>query len=231
RHPVSVLDSNKEQDGLVGAVRRVKTEFAKIENDSSEGPRELIELTTYGLKGNRIENVSYPVSDPVVGKQEYKYDDHGNITEMTVRNDQGSIVSREAYDYEFDNAGNWIKMITSLVLFENGKLKREPVETTYRTISYYFTDDVAKLVESSVKSVALPAAAEGIAETVQQTKINFPLTDSEKSSSTTVGEAPPSQFRPVPQAQKLSETSTTETEVATNPATSESSESTTGRSR
>jgi len=72
RHPISVLDSTKEQDGLVGAVRRVKTEFAKIENDSSEGPRELIELTTYGLKGNRIENVSYPVSDPVVGKQEYK---------------------------------------------------------------------------------------------------------------------------------------------------------------
>ena len=66
RHPVSVLDSNKEQDGLVGAVRRIKTESAKIENDASEGPRELIELTTYGLKGNRIENVSYPASDPVV---------------------------------------------------------------------------------------------------------------------------------------------------------------------
>jgi tetratricopeptide (TPR) repeat protein len=231
RHPVSVLDSNKEQDGLVGAVRRIKTESAKIENDASEGPRELIELTTYGLKGNRIENVSYPASDPVVGKQEYKYDDRGNITEMTVRNDQGSIVSREAYDYEFDSVGNWIKMVTSLMLFENGKLKREPVETTYRTISYYFTDEVAKIVQTPVKSVDLPAAAGSVAENVEQPNINFSTKERDKSSSTVVGEAPPLQLRPSPPVAKLVETSAAATQPTTSPSTSDGNGESTGRSR
>lgn len=231
RHPVSVLDSNKEQDGLVGAVRRIKTESAKIENDASEGPRELIELTTYGLKGNRIENVSYPASDPVVGKQEYKYDDRGNITEMTVRNDEGSIVSREAYDYEFDSVGNWIKMVTSLMLFENGKLKREPVETTYRTISYYFTDAVAKIVETPVKNVDLPAAAGSVAEHVEQPNVNFSTSESAKSPSAVVGEAPPLQLRPSPPVAKFVETSTAATEPTTSPLTSDENGGSTGRSR
>ena len=231
RHPISVLDSNKEQDGLIGAVRRIKTESAKIEGDASEGPRELIELTTYGLKGNRIENVSYPVSDPVVGKQEYKYDDRGNITEMTVRNDQGSIVSREAYDYEFDSVGNWIKMVTSLMLFENGKLKREPVETTYRTISYYFTDEVAKIVQTPVKNVDLPAATGSIAENVEQPNVNFSTTESDKSSSRVAGQAPPLQLRPSPPVAKLVETNTGAMEPTTSPSTSDETGESTGRSR
>jgi Flp pilus assembly protein TadD len=230
RHPISVLDSNKEQDGLVGAVRRIKTEAAKIENDASEGPRELIELTTYGLKGNRIENVSYPASDPVAGKQEYKYDDRGNITEMTVRNDEGSIVSREAYDYEFDSVGNWIKMVTSLMLFENGKLKREPVETTYRTISYYFTDEVAKIVQTPVKNVDLPPASGRVAENVAQPNINFLTTESDKSSPV-VGEAPPLRLHPSPPVAKFVETSTTATQPTTSHSTSDESGESTGRSR
>src|SRR6185369_10491093 len=59
-------------------------------------------------------------------------------------------VSRESYTYEFDKFGNWTKMVTSLVLFENGQLKREPVEVTYRTVTYYFDDNVAKAVEQPI---------------------------------------------------------------------------------
>jgi Tfp pilus assembly protein PilF len=66
---------------------------------------------------------------------------------MTVRDDRGSIINREAYSYEFDKFGNWTKMVTSLVVFENGELKREPVEVTYRTVTYYFDDTVAKIVD------------------------------------------------------------------------------------
>jgi tetratricopeptide (TPR) repeat protein len=229
RHSVSVLDSTKEQDGLVGAVRKVKIESSKIDNDSSEGPRELIELTTYGLKGQRIENVSYPVSDALVGKQEYKYDDRGNITEMTVRNDQGSIVSREAYDYEFDSVGNWIKMVTNLVLFENGKVKREPIETTYRTISYYFTDEVAKIVDPAVKKIDLPAAADSIADNLEQPNFNF-HTNQADGSSTTTGEAPPL-LRANPPETKL-ETEAVVNKPPTNPSTnSDSTAASSGRSR
>lgn len=150
RAAITVLDSTKEQDGLIGSVRRVKTETARIElkdGRAVEGPAQLVEITTYGIKGDRIENTSYPIAGSLAGKEEYKYDERGNITEMTVRNDRGAIINREAYTYEFDKFGNWTKMVTSLVVFENGALKQEPIEVTYRTLTYYFDDNVAKVVE------------------------------------------------------------------------------------
>src|SRR5690348_6397608 len=173
RPAISVLDSTKEQDGLVGSVRRVKTETAKIEIKDGrevEGPPQLVEITTYGIKGNRIENTSYTIPGSLVGKEEYKYDDRGNITEMTLRDERGAIINREAYTYEFDKFGNWTKMVTSLVLFENGALKREPVEVTHRTVTYYFDDSVAKAVEEVKRPepvVVEPKAVEakvGVAE-------------------------------------------------------------------
>ena len=159
RLAVTVLDSTKEQDGLVGSVRRVKTETAKIELKGGrpvEGPTQLVEVTTYGIKGNRIENTSYPMGGSLVGKEEYRYDERGNIIEMTVRDDRGAILSREAYSYEFDKFGNWTKMVTSLVVFENGELKREPVEITYRTVTYYFDDNIAKIVDEPKAPVEAP---------------------------------------------------------------------------
>ena len=165
RPAISVLDSTKEQDGLVGSVRRVKTETARIalkEGRPLEGPPQLVEVTTYGIKGNRIENTSYPVPGSLAGKEEYKYDEKGNITEMTLRDERGAIVSREAYSYEFDKFGNWTRMVTSLVVFENGELKHEPVEVTYRTVTYYFDDNVAKAVEQAgeepAKNISVPEA-------------------------------------------------------------------------
>src|SRR5215213_6349082 len=65
RPAISVLDSTKEQDGLIGSVRRIKTETARIEIKDGhpvEGPAQLVEVTTYGVKGNRIENTSYPLA-------------------------------------------------------------------------------------------------------------------------------------------------------------------------
>ncbi len=171
RPAISVLDSTKEQDGLVGSVRRVKTETARIEikdGRAVEGPPQLTEITTYGIKGNRVENTSYPIAGSLVGKEEYKYDARGNITEMTLRDAQGAILSREAYSYEFDKFGNWTKMVTSLVVFENGELKREPVEVTYRTVTYYFDDNVAKAVAEPVtKTVEEPLAVK-IADSVPE---------------------------------------------------------------
>ena len=161
--PVTILDSTKEQDGLAGSVRRVKTEYAKLELHSGvlkEGPLQLLELTTYALNGNRVENVSYPVVSPLVGKEEYRYDSKGNIVEMTLRGRDGSILSREAYEYELDRFGNWKKMLTSLVVFEDGQLKREPIEVTYRTITYYFDDAVATVLDSRRPTMpTIPSAA------------------------------------------------------------------------
>src|SRR5215213_8865537 len=162
RAAITVLDSTKEQDGLLGSVRRVRTETAKLELKDGrpvEGPTQLVEITTYGIKGNRVENTSYPLKGGVVGKEEYKYDERGNITGMTVRDDRGAILSREAYNYEFDKFGNWTKMTTSLVVFENGELKREPIEVTYRTLTYYFNDSIAKIIHDPKHAPAQTAPA------------------------------------------------------------------------
>lgn len=156
---VTILDSTKDQDGLLGSVRRVKIQSAKLEFKSGqlvEGPPRLLEVTTYGLSGNRIDNVSYPIPSFSVGNEEYKYDDRGHIIEMTLRADDGSILSRENYEYEFDKFGNWRKMVTSLVLFENGALKHEPVEVTYRALVYYFDDSVAKIAKPLSHQITLP---------------------------------------------------------------------------
>ena len=164
-HPpdaVTILDSTKQQDGLKGSVRRVKTESSKLELKAGrliEGPRQLIEVTTYDISGKRIENFSYPVASSPVGKEEYEYDARGNIVAMTMRNNGGTILSKETYTYEFDPFGNWISMVTNLVVFEAGALKQEPIEVTYRSLTYYFDDSVAKIVDAPAarKSIAIPA--------------------------------------------------------------------------
>lgn len=161
---VSILDSTKDQDGLAGSVRRVRVQSSKVQLKSGqllEGPLQLLEITTYGLNGNRIDNESYPVAYSSVGREEYKYNDRGNIVEMTLRGNDGSILSREKYDYEFDGLGNWKKMVTSLVLFEDGELRHEPVEVTYREIAYYYDDSVAKIVAPVSARIILPTASPG----------------------------------------------------------------------
>lgn len=165
--PVIFLDSTKEQDGLIGPVRRIQTETAKLDTKSgtvTEGPRQLLEITTYNLKGERVDNASYPIGGPS-GTEEYKYDDKGNIVEMTLRGANGSILSREVYAYETDGVGNWIKMTTSLVLFEDGKLRYEPVEATYRTIAYFYDETIAKLLDAhSASSNARSAAPSNVVQ-------------------------------------------------------------------
>jgi YD repeat-containing protein len=159
--PASFLPGNKETDGLKGPVHRVRTERARLLVKSGqlvEGARELLETTTYDVQGNRVDNSYHLVSgSPHTGKEEYRYDERGNIVEMTVRAPHdNSILSREAYTYEFDAVGNWTKMNTFLVVFEGGKLSYEPVEVTYRNITYYYNQTIADLTRPASW---LPAAS------------------------------------------------------------------------
>jgi protein TonB len=151
--------SEREQDGLNGPVRRVRTETAKISTKNGklvEGQRVTLEVAAYDIRGGKIENAYFPVSGAAVtGKEVYKYDDKGNIVEMTLQDEKGTLLSKETYTYEFDQFGNWIKMTTSVAVIENGKLTFEPTEVTYRTISYYL--DEATLARMSQPAQA-PAA-------------------------------------------------------------------------
>jgi ketosteroid isomerase-like protein len=160
--------SNREQDGLVGPVNRVRTETSELflrSGKLSEGPRELLELTTYDQQGNRVDNVFYLVSSNAqVGREEYAYDDKGNIGELTVRDDNNSIQSREVYKYEYDALGNWTRMLTSRIVDVGGKLVQQPAKATYRSITYYFDQNVA---EANRASQAQPGA-QGTEETQEK---------------------------------------------------------------
>ena len=79
---VSMLDSTREQDGLMGPVRRVHTEMSKLTpgvGKVREEPPILLEVTTYDPQGKRVWNVYYPVNTgSFKGNQEFarrsKYD-------------------------------------------------------------------------------------------------------------------------------------------------------------
>jgi TonB family protein len=158
---ISVLEGTKDQDGLIGPVRSVRTETARLSLNSgklTEGPRSLLETTAYSLEGQRIENTYYPIakSDNPPAKEEYKYDNKGNVIQTTRRDQNGTILSKEVHTYEFDKVGNWKKMITFLMVYENGRLKYEPLEVTYRTILYYSDQHKAKVGNRGSPAAASP---------------------------------------------------------------------------
>src|SRR5215207_2386991 len=117
---------------------------------------------------------------------------------MTVRDDRGAILSREAYDYQFDKFGNWTKMTTSLVVFENGELKREPIEVSYRTVTYYFDDTVAKIVEEPKANARpvqrAPVVPEPSSSEVQEQQVLDPGLPSKPALSVEIGSDPPPSF-------------------------------------
>jgi len=133
---------NREQDGLKGPVRRVRVETANIVTRNGkqvELPKSVIEVSTYDATGRKIDSVAYPVEGATApGKEEYKYDDKGNIIEMTLRGNDGSVLSQEKYSYELDEFGNWKKMTTAIAIYENGTISYEPTQVTYRTLTYYY---------------------------------------------------------------------------------------------
>ena len=162
RAALDTAATEREQDGLSGPVRRVKTETAKITVKGGkpvEGVREVLETTTYDQKGNRVDNAYFlAAGGSLTGKEVYKYDDRGNIVEMTLHNDDGTLLAKEVYGYEFDAVGNWVKMTTSVAVMEGGKVTFEPSEVTYRTISYYLDQNVlAKMSQPAGAATQSPA--------------------------------------------------------------------------
>jgi len=167
--------TDRARDGLVGPVRRVRTEVVKVSNASGkmieDNRRVLLETAEYDMKGAKTQNQYFPVAgSTLTGREAYKYDDKGNISEMTLLNADGSLLSKEVYSYEFDSIGNWVKMTTSIAVVENRKIGFEPTEITYRTIFYYLDASMAKMIQpgqpanseqprANASSVQLPSAS------------------------------------------------------------------------
>ena len=166
-HAVSAMpgdnETDRSRDGLQGPVRRVRTETSKLVSKAgkmTEGARVVLETATYDMKGAKIDTAYFlGAGGSLTGKEVYKYDDRGNIVEMTLFNTDGSVVSKEKYDYEFDGMGNWTKMTTSVAVIENGQMNFEPTEVTYRIIGYYLEDATAKKLQTASLSNNTNAAA------------------------------------------------------------------------
>jgi TonB family protein len=145
-----VVESDRSRDGLIGPVRRVRTEVAKLlsgDAGKQEGKHQVVEVVAYDLKGNKIENQYFPIAGATLtGKEVYKYDEKGNISEMTLLNPDGTLLSKETYKYEFDFLGNWSKMTTSVAMVDSRGISFEPTEVTYRSIMYYLDENMVKMV-------------------------------------------------------------------------------------
>src|SRR6185503_12425474 len=144
------VESDRSRDGLTGPVRRVRTEIAKLltaNGTQSEAQHKLVEVVAYDIKGNKIENQYFPIAGATLtGKEVYKYDEKGNISEMTMLNPDGTLLSKETYKYEFDFLGNWSKMTTSVAMVDSRGITFEPTEVTYRSIMYYLDENMVKMV-------------------------------------------------------------------------------------
>ena len=164
------LETDRNRDGLLGPVRRVRTEVAKLSSESGkaqEGKHAVLEVVSYDVKGNKVENQYFPIAGAsLTGKEVYKYDDKGNISEMTLLNADGSLAGKEIYKYEFDFAGNWNKMTTSVAVIEGGKLSFEPTEVTYRSIMYYLDENMMKMAQPASQPAAPPAGQQNAAASV-----------------------------------------------------------------
>ncbi len=153
-------ESDRARDGLLGPVRRIRTEVVKLSavaGKTVEDAKHLVlETSEYDLKGVKTQNQYFPIEGATLtGRESYKYDEKGNISEMTLANADGSLLSKEVYKYEYDSVGNWVKMTTSVAVVENGRLGFEPTEVTYRTIFYYLDAVMAKMIQP----VSSPAPA------------------------------------------------------------------------
>ena len=159
--PQPVSESDRNRDGLIGPVRRVRTEVAKLstqDGKSVESKHVVLEIVAYDVKGNKIENQYFPIAGATLtGKEVYKYDEKGNISEMTLLNTDGTLLSKETYKYEYDFAGNWNKMTTSVAVIDGRGITFEPTEITYRSIMYYLDEAMVKMATPGATPTSTPA--------------------------------------------------------------------------
>lgn len=163
-------ESDRMKDGLAGPVRRVRTEVAKLSMANGkpiEDKRVVLETASYDIKGGKTENQYFPVNgSALTGKEVYKYDEKGNISEMTLLNGDGSLLGKEVYKYDYDSVGNWTKMTTSVAVVEGGKVTFEPSEVTYRSLMYYLDENMLKMAQP----VSAPASTEASAAAIKPVK-------------------------------------------------------------
>src|SRR5215204_2845128 len=211
------VESDRTRDGLVGPVRRVRTEVAKLSNVSGtqqESKHVTLEIVSYDVKGNKIENQYFPIAGATLtGKEVYKYDDKGNISEMTMLNSDGTLLSKEIYKYEFDFAGNWNKMTTSVAVVDSRGITFEPTEVTYRAIMYYLDENMVKMVNPGAATITTPQPTAPAAAA----PVNKPASSPSPANNTTAANNKPRDNKNIPNAPDVPSASTTATRLISGP--------------
>jgi TonB family protein len=141
--------SDSRQEGLNGRVRSVHAESVRVTrkaNQLVESSPVLLESSTYDLNGRRVNTAYFPNPNSLepTGREVYTYDNKGNITEMVLLDKDGTTLSKEKYEYEFDDMGNWTKMTRFVVVIEGGLLKYEVAEIIRRNIAYFYEPKLIK---------------------------------------------------------------------------------------
>ena len=207
------VESDRSRDGLIGPVRRVRTEVAKLltaDGRQTEDKHVLVEVVAYDIKGNKVENQYFPIAGATLtGKEVYKYDEKGNISEMTMLNPDGTLLSKEIYKYEFDFAGNWSKMTTSVAVVDSRGINFEPTEVTYRSIMYYLDENMVKMVTPGAATTPQPVTPAPAATAPPVTK------PAETRPNPTA--AKPKDNKKIPNAPDLPSATTTATKIASGP--------------
>lgn len=93
-------------------------------------------LYRYDDKHRRIE-VIYEAQGLGAKRFNYVYDASGRIQEKLEYRGKETSPIRRSQDFQFDSEGNWIKCTTLELRKKGGKKEFVPVETQYRTITYY----------------------------------------------------------------------------------------------
>ena len=92
---------------------------------------------SYDAKGNRTGVTLYDFKGLVTLRRISVFDDNGNLTEQNEYESVAQQVSKRSNGFEFDKSGNWTKTITSKRITKKGTSFFEPIEVTYRIITYY----------------------------------------------------------------------------------------------
>ena len=211
-----VAETDRSRDGLIGPVRRVRTAIAKLmttDGRQVEGKQTLVELVAYDLKGNKIENQYFPIAGAnLTGKEVYKYDEKGNISEMTLLNTDGTLLSKEVYKYEFDFLGNWSKMTTSVAVVDSRGVTFEPTEITYRSIMYYLDESMVKMASPGAAPTATATTPQPVAPPPAATTAPKPVVESKPTGNKRDNKKPPVTTSP-----ELPAATTTATQMASGP--------------
>lgn len=109
-----------ERDGLIGPVRRVRSEVAltlQSEGKMAEAPRALLSMEVYDQQGRKRGQTIYPARalENQQLEQSYHFNERGDISEATLKEAGGGrVVEERKYQYEYDPVGNWTKRIVAV---------------------------------------------------------------------------------------------------------------------